>query len=64
MNSSRKRNNVVIPVFFWDLLEENYGHITKSKSAQLRLVLHLWAEDILRGKVKDTEINQSLEVSK
>ena len=61
MNSSKKRNNVVIPKFFWDLLEENYGHITKSKSAQLRLVLHLWAQDILGAKVKDTEINQSIE---
>lgn len=61
MKSSKKRNNVVIPEFFWDLLEENYGHITKSKSAQLRLVLHLWVEDILGSKVKDTEINQSIE---
>ena len=64
MNSSKKRNNVVIPEFFWNLLEENYGHITKSKSAQLRLVLHLWAQDILGSKVKDTENTQSLEVPK
>ena len=46
---------------FWDALDEAYGHITSSKSAQLRLVLHLWAEGIQRDKVKAAELNQSIE---
>lgn len=55
------RTTLSIPDFFWDALDEAYGHITSSKSAQLRLVLHLWAEGIRQDKVKAAELNQSIE---
>ena len=63
MNSHTKRNNIAIPAMFWDLLEEQYGHITPSKSAQLRLVLHLWAESVQLAKYKAAETARILEGS-
>ena len=55
------RTTISIPAFFWDALDEQYGHITSSKSAQLRLILHLWVEGIQRDKVKAAELNRSIE---
>lgn len=60
MNYSVIKTNVAIPQMFWDLLQEQYGHITTSKSAQLRLVLHLWAEPILESQVNSTKIDHVL----
>ena len=63
MNSTTKRNNIAIPSLYWDLLQEQFGHITPSKSAQLRLVLHLWASPILEERSKQAQTKRILEGS-